>query len=191
MQIDSIWQALDTTTVEHQRFTIRPDGSKHANGHIIGVIEDIPFRIVYEVRIDAHWCVREVMISDLMLGTTLVDLHADGAGGWSDPNGMPMSQFDGCIDIDFTATPLTNILPIRRLEWQVGMTHAIDVVYIVHPQFEVFPAKQSYTCLSTGATGARYHFKMGEFERDITVDADGFVIDYPGLFQRMWAKNNL
>jgi hypothetical protein len=92
--------------------------------------------------------------------------------------------------VDFTATPFTNTLPIRRLDWQVGTSHAIQVVYIVHPGFQIYPAAQTYTCLAISSSEARYHFKMDDFEQEITVDQDGFVIDYPELFERVWTANS-
>jgi uncharacterized protein len=188
MQRDMIWQNLDTSALEHHRFTDLPDGSKHANGLSVGVIEDIPFRLRYHVALDERWHVREVKIIDLIEDNTVVRLGADGEGHWTNADGSAATQFDGCMDIDFTATPFTNTLPIQRLGRQVGITHEIDVVYIVHPEFEIYPAKQFYTCLSADEMGARYHFKMDDFERDITVDPEGFVTDYPDLFQRTWAK---
>jgi uncharacterized protein len=86
-----------------------------------------------------------------------------------------LSELNGCIDIDFTLTPFTNTLPIRRLNWQAGVSQGIQVVYIV------YPARQTYTCLSD----TRYHFRMDDFEREIQVNAEGLVIDYPDLFERV------
>ena len=44
-------------------------------------------------------------------------------------------------------------------------------------------SEQRYTRLDD----RRYRFELthGSFTRDITVDADGFVLDYPGLFSRV------
>lgn len=45
---------------------------------------------------------------------------------------------------------------------------------------------QRYTCLQRTNKGARYHFESlrSGFEAEISVDKDGFVTEYPGLFTR-------
>jgi uncharacterized protein len=115
-------------------------------------------------------------------------LFANGTGEWRGAAGHLRPEFEGCIDIDFTATPFTDTLPIRRLEWHIGTAHNISVVYITHPALTLSVAKQTYTCLAKDSRGARYHFKMDDFEQEITVDAVGFVTDYRELFERKWAK---
>lgn len=183
MQHDLIWQTLYTPAIEHQRVTLA--GNWQANGHIVGVLENTPFSYAYRVMLDAGWRVREVIINDLLAGREAIHLFASGTGQWRAASGQPLAQFDGCIEIDFTATPFTNTLPICRLDWEAGTVHDIAVVYITHPALALSAAKQTYTCL---AKNERFRFKMGDFEQVITVDADGFVTDYPELFRRVWAK---
>ncbi|MGH9942128.1 MAG: putative glycolipid-binding domain-containing protein [Pyrinomonadaceae bacterium] len=43
-------------------------------------------------------------------------LTANGGGRWCDELGEAVSRFDGCLDVDITATPFTNTLPIRQIE---------------------------------------------------------------------------
>jgi uncharacterized protein len=188
MQHDLIWQALYTPALEHQRVTSTLEGGWQAVGHVVGVLEDTPFSYAYQVMLDSGWRVREVVVNNLLAGHEAIHLLGSGTGQWQGADRQPLPQFDGCIDIDFTATPFTNTLPIRRLQWSVGTSHDISVVYIVHPALTLSVSHQTYTCLAKDNTGARYHFKAGDFEQDITVDAEGFVIDYPELFERKWAK---
>jgi len=42
-------------------------------------------------------------------------------------------------------------------------------------------SEQRYTCLERGL----YRFEAGRFEAELPVDADGLVLDYPGLFRRI------
>ena len=44
-----------------------------------------------------------------------IDLLADGEDGWTTRGGAAMPELEGCVDVDISATPVTNILPIRRL----------------------------------------------------------------------------
>jgi uncharacterized protein len=189
-QYDIIWKALYTTSVEHVRFTYHPDESKHADGCIVGIEEGTPFRIGYEVKLDSQWAVQEVFVTDLLQSKPVVHLLSNGEGQWRNKEGTHLAELNGCIDIDFTLTPFTNTLPIHRLQWEEGATYQIQVVYITHPTFEIYPAKQTYTCLFINDENMRFHFKMNNFEREITVNREGFVIDYPELFENVWLTEN-
>ncbi|MBC7812898.1 MAG: putative glycolipid-binding domain-containing protein, partial [Burkholderiales bacterium] len=62
----------------------------------------------------------------------------------------------------------------------------INVVYVNPFERTVTPEMQRYTCLSPNL----YHFEMPsiDFSADIPVDDDGFVLDYPDLFRRVWPR---
>jgi uncharacterized protein len=51
------------------------------------------------------------------------------------------------------------------------------------PELEVIPDPQRYTRLATNTW--LYESLDSDFSREIKVDDDGFVIDYPGLFTRV------
>ncbi len=90
----------------------------------------------------------------------------------------------GCIDVDIQATPITNTLPIRRLDLKAGESMEIRLCYISMPDLIVSAASQRYTALDPGSL---YRFESLEdgFTADLPVDQDGFVLDYPGLFKRL------
>jgi uncharacterized protein len=47
--------------------------------------------------------------------------------------------------------------------------------------------RQHYTCLSWSPTRRRYRFENASgYVNEIDVDADDLVIDYPGLFKRVY-----
>jgi hypothetical protein len=98
--------------------------------------------------------------------------------GWRPPD------LAGAIDVDLTATPFTNTLPVRRLELRNGQAEVIAVVYVEIPSLTVVARRQRYTCLEPGR---RYRFESLEsgFTREIEVDDDGLVRTYPGLFRRV------
>ena len=45
-------------------------------------------------------------------------------------------------------------------------------------------SRQTYTHLARTETGARIRVASGDFRRDIEFDAEGLVVDYPGLAHR-------
>jgi uncharacterized protein len=73
---------------------------------------------------------------------------------------------------------------IQRLDPGVGESVDIDPVYVSFPDLSVFADPQRYTCLEYRR---RYRFESrdSDFVREITVDENGLVVDYPGLFRRI------
>jgi uncharacterized protein len=115
-------------------------------------------------------------------------LLADGEGRWKRGGGESMPELDGCIDVDILATPFTNILPICRLGLEPGESEELTVTYVRVPELLVGPEKQRYGYLEAQADGGLYRFEAlpSGFTAELPVDADGLVIDYPGLFRRAW-----
>jgi hypothetical protein len=88
--------------------------------------------------------------------------------------------------VDVSETPFTNTLPIRRLGLASGEYADISVAYFDGTELQPWPEPQRYTCLEKGEGGGLYRFVSldGGFTADLAVDADGLVVDYPGLFRR-------
>jgi hypothetical protein len=97
-----------------------------------------------------------------------------------------LPEFDGCLDIDISATPFTNSLPIRRLHLQPGQAEEIRVLFIDVPTLEIEHADQRYTGLADGAV--RFESLGTDFVRELAIDPDGLVVTYPGLFTRVYAS---
>lgn len=135
-------------------------------------------------RIDCFddWRVRSADIR--IAGGATLTLRSDGQGRWSDALGNRLPALEGCIDIDLAASPLTNILPIRRVDLADGEAREFRMAYVPFPALEPFVDAQRYTCL---AACRRYLYEAvdGTFAAEIAVDADGLVEDYPGLFRRV------
>jgi hypothetical protein len=79
-------------------------------------------------------------------------------------------------------TPFTNTLAIRRLGLKVGQAAEIKVAYVLVPELRLRAAPQRYTRLAERRW--RFDGLDLDFTADLTVDADGFVVEYPGLFRR-------
>nr|WP_212763221.1 putative glycolipid-binding domain-containing protein [Gordonia araii] len=85
-------------------------------------------------------------------------------------------------EVDISASPLTNTLPIRRLSLDIGRRADIITAYVDVHELTVAPDPQRYTRLDTHRY--RYEARDSDFRRTITVDDAGLVVDYPGLFTR-------
>jgi uncharacterized protein len=114
MEREVMWASWEGSGLEHLRLVTSDDGVI-ANGLVIGLEAGRPFRIGYEIHCDRRWRVQEVRAGAPDLGRPVFDLLADGEGHWKRGGGEPLPELDGCIDVDISATPFTNTLPIRRL----------------------------------------------------------------------------
>jgi len=184
MERTVLWTPWAGPGLEHLRL-VQHDGLILADGLLIGVAEEggQPFRAHYTIQCDARWHVRELRIDMLDAANRRLDLMSDGAGHWADDTGQLLPGLAGCFDVDISATPFTNTLPIRRLALPLGAAADITVVYIDLPALTAQPAMQRYTRLP----GDRYRFEArgNGFTADLLVDADGLVLDYPDLFRRV------
>lgn len=183
-----MWSQWNGRGLQHLRLTYRED-EVIADGIILGTENDAAFRLRYEVRCDSQWSVRKVSV-DTLNGVEAVSLMTDGKGHWSDASGKTIQMLEGCLDIDISATPFTNTLPIHRLALKPEESSDLNVAYIAIPQMQISASRQRYTCLARGITGGKYKYESleSEFTADLTVDADGLVEDYPGLFRRVWSS---
>ena len=162
---------------------VRDGGRVLATAVVEGAENGTPFGVRYEILCDARWRVRSLTVQPLSGGKAL-ELLADGQGRWTTGQGDPLPDLDGCIDADISATPFTNTLPIRRLGLRTGESADLKVAYVAVPGLGVEPDGQRYTCLKEGEL-YRYESLESDFVADLRVDADGLVLDYPGLFRRI------
>ncbi|OBF12499.1 putative glycolipid-binding domain-containing protein [Mycobacterium sp. ACS4331] len=89
--------------------------------------------------------------------------------------------YDGALDVDVVFSPFFNALPIRR----TGLHHRMDsvslpIVYVWLPDLVVKPVTIGYT---GAADGIKVQSPVAS--ATMTVDSDGFIIDYPGLAERI------
>ena len=185
-----MWTAWREPGLEHLRLAQRA-GEVSADSVVIGVKARAVFRLHYTLRCDDAWRVREVDLAQLDDSGQSVRLRADGIGHWRTATGALLPDLDGCIDVDIAATPFTNTLPIRRLGLAGGQSAEIKVVYIAVPELHVRPALQRYTRLHSQAAGELYRYESlsSGFTAELPVDADGLVLDYPGIFRRVWSSS--
>jgi uncharacterized protein len=188
MERQVMWSHSETPGMEHLRIVMGAEEIV-ADGVVLGVENSAAFRLRYETRCDSRWRVRRVETSLVDDGHTL-RLSSNGEGRWFDEAGGALRELDGCLDVDITATPFTNTLPIRRLALKRGESADIKVAYIMIPEIRVMPDEQRYTFVEAVGAGSRYKFEQrgSGFTATLLVDADGLVEDYPELFRRVWAS---
>lgn len=148
---------------------------------IVGKQGDVAYRIMYEIQLDKNWLVRSFEIRTEMRGKEEYTAYTTNTLGHWTKNGQPAHEFDDCIYIDIFPTPFTNSLPINHLNMEQGESRDIKVLYIDIPAEKIQAKEQRYTKLSP--TEYKFENIPNDFEAVITVDEDGLVLDYPGLFK--------
>lgn len=166
------WERLDLAQRQAESQLRACDGHGH------------PFQLDYQLQWDSQCRLRQALLQVETATTRYgVELQGDGQGNWRDGSGQALHALHGCRDIDIWPTPFTNSLPIRRLNLRVGQREAIRVLFIEAPRLALSAQPQAYTRLD--AEHYRFEALDGNgFSATLQVDAQGLVLDYPGLFRR-------
>ena len=138
------------------------------------------FACRYCVRCGPDWTFGSLDVE--IVGGDRLRLDRRATDGWRH-DGVPCPALDPAAEIDLQITPFTNTLPIRRLGLGIGGSAEIVTAYVSFPSLDVAADGQRYTRL--GPTTYRYESLDSDFVRDIEVDEDGLVLQYPGLFERI------
>lgn len=157
-----------------------------AAGRIIGAhcVDHPAFSASYDLVTDENGVTRRLsMRTTLAAGERQMSISRDDEGKWMIDNGSrhQRSTFGGALDVDVVLSPFFNTLPIRRLGLHAESEDIqVPVVYVNLPDLGVQEASLVY---SSGADGI--HVLSPVSSSSLTVDADGFVLDYPGLAERI------
>jgi len=193
------WQRRDTAGTEHTLIDTRR--GLYARGTQLAV-DPIAYTCAYELQTDSDWVTTHFDVSAEGAGWARTLRLELAAGRWRATTseqgnldavlaaagharaGLPGTEdpdlLYGAFDVDLTGSPLTNTLPIRRLNLltaEPGVAHRISVAWVLAPSLEVVQADQIYTRLPEGVI----RFANETFSADLVVDDDGFVAVYPTL----------
>lgn len=181
------WAAAEGPGLEHLRLRLDPLESV-AHGMLMGVENNVPYRLAYKIKWGADWRTRKVTLEvQDARGMRERILKSDGHGNWKDETGDPITELAGCIDVDIAASPFTNTLALKRLDLKPGQSAEIKTAYVSLPGLAVRSDAQRYSCKARGDRGQTllYEGLANDFEAELPIDADGIVLDYPGLFRRL------
>ena len=93
------------------------------------------------------------------------------------------AAYDGALDVDVIFSPFFNALPIRRTGlYQRTDSVSLPVVYVRVPELSVEPETIVY---SSSGPGEPIKLTSPVAQTNITVDDNGFILDYPGLAERI------
>ncbi|GAC85015.1 putative glycolipid-binding domain-containing protein [Gordonia paraffinivorans] len=180
------WRGEDTDRLEQVRLVVSGSRIK-AYGRIIAAATDEQeaFSASYELQTTDAGVTKRLTVHLIReAGETQFGITRDGEGTWlvRRPDGeVIQSDFDGAEDVDLALSPMFNALPLRRLKLGPGSpTVDVPVVYLYLPDGEVKSATVSYTVREDGIG-----LVSPLATTTLTLDENGFVIDYPTLARRV------
>lgn len=177
-----VWKSTYISTTEFT--TIRVNDNIEVNGQINGQGLGKFLNVNYQLTINKQWEIQAVKINFISDTLFNISLRKNEKKQWLNDKGEILSKLKNCTDIDINLTPFTNTLPIKRLNLTVGESKEIEVVYFDLPSNNFSPSKQRYTNLGNGVY--KYESLASGFIANLQVDNDGLVLNYPGIWHRVF-----
>ncbi|MGH2716742.1 MAG: putative glycolipid-binding domain-containing protein [Thermoleophilaceae bacterium] len=169
------WRGLDEWRAEGCTIE-RGDHGLRAVGVQLGVTYQLDYGLETGPELFTQRLVLGVRDAAGERGVLLERSEADGS--WT-ANGEPLPHVEGALDVDMALSPLTNYMPAARLG-EAPVDHVMAWVDV--PSLEVSRSRQRYEPI--GARRVRYVGLDDGFTAELDLDADGFVLHYPGLAGR-------
>ncbi|HEU4837211.1 MAG TPA: putative glycolipid-binding domain-containing protein [Pyrinomonadaceae bacterium] len=159
----------------------RLDSEWRLEGTAVFLHESRTCRLSYLIGCDSIWQTQSAVVSGWYGDEDVnLELSVDAHRRW-EVNGVAKPAVDGCVDVDLNFSPATNLLPIRRLNLQIGQQAEVKTAWLRFPSFELEPLSQIYERL--GEFKYRYSSNEGAFVAELTVNQVGFVTVYPQLWE--------
>jgi len=189
-----LWQRIDSHGSEWCTLEREPEGWRF-RGIVLAEVATVPVLVEYVVALASDWSTRTVEIL-MRSGDTIepreLRLTVAPDQRWrverkpspdtSMPKDDPMA-LHGLIDVDLGFSPVTNTLPIRRLDPAIGEAVAVTAAWVRFPELTIEPLPQRYIRLAERRY--RYESAGGAFVAEIEVDDLGLVTAYEGGWQRI------
>jgi len=167
-------QGMEAAAIEH----VSPNW--YLQGTVLLEHEGRPCRFDYGVVCDNAWQTLWARVNGWIGGARVNQRVArDLAGQWRQ-NGVVCPAVQGCLDVDLAFTPITNLIPIRRLNLAVGTSATVRAAWLRFPDFSLVPLDQSYTRESERRY--RYESGGGRFSAPLEVDDTGLVLRYGDIW---------
>ena len=172
----ALWQWVDRPGHEAARLTSLTSGWR-LSGAAAFADQGTPCSLTYEIECSESWRTMRARVSG-WVGERDIDIRVDN-GWWM--NGAEVAAVRDCIDIDLNFSPSTNLLPIRRLNLAPGQSEVVTAAWLRFPSFALEPFPQRYTRIDD--THVHYRSLTSNFEATLTVDGEGMVVDYEGVWR--------
>ncbi len=194
------WSKDDPVGAEIASVALLPDRMQ-ASGVAIGSDPE-PYRLDYQLETREGFVTARVLVTARGDGwSRRLELTRSGAAGWnadvSQEGDISLPEAGGdltglaeALDPDLGLSPLFNTMPVLRHRIHDDGAAEFLMVWISVPDLSLHPSPQRYSHLETRAGGERLiRFEAvgdgDDFVADLIYDADGLVVDYPGIATRI------
>ena len=154
------------------------------HGTVLAVYHRQPMRLEYRVKCNSVWQTRSVEVRQ-WLGDQERKLvwRIDSQRRWWQGS-RQLRGLRGCEDVDLQFSPITNTLPIRRLQLEIGQSAQVRAAWVRLPHLKMTILHQCYTRI----TRSRYLYQSATgFSAELMLDNFGLVKTYPKLWERVSA----
>lgn len=184
------WQGADPARLESVRALI--SGSRlRASGRLIAAAD--PDSEPYSVSFDASFGDADAA-GRVLLRTTTADherqlaLTRTEEGVWLVDRGAEAERadFDGAVAVDVVGAVTFTALGVRHLGLHGAEgDHEIPVVSVSLPDLAITVVRHAYRTVALDADGATIDLTRDGATSRVRVDADGVVVDFPGIATRL------
>jgi hypothetical protein len=185
------WQGGDGRALESARVLLAHTGMRALGRSVHAPLDQPAFTASYRLFVDDQGVLARLSVTSAAADRERnLTLNRTEDGYWllDTGSGGGRAEFGGAQDVDLAYSPLFNALPVRRLglHRQPG-DHELPMVFVMLPALEVQLVTQRYRTVSPLDERGRavIEFSSDDFRAELVVDADGIVLDYPGLATRL------
>ena len=151
------------------------------SGVLVAKLREVSFSARYELLADSAFRARSLLIEKTQGGTIAHRKAEHRKGGWF-VDGKMMAELNECNDVDIEASPVTNTIPIRRGNLEIGERVDFTAAWVKFPSLTVDRLKQSYERLSD----RKYRYRSASgFTAELEVDDIGIVVRYGDVWKKI------
>ena len=175
------WKGIKYNSLENMK-CIRVADTFRISSKISGNFNNCNFVCDYSLETTLNWEVKNFEIEFVTNECDKKFIGKNYNGKWV-INGIEEALYNNVTFIDISLTPFTNTLPIKNINFEKNIEQNISVIYLDVLGSNISLVQQAYKKI----TDTKFSYKnfQSNFETDILVDNDGFVLDYPNLFKRV------
>lgn len=182
------WAGVDGLRLEAARVVLG-ERSLRASGSLVSTRHDgtEAYTASYSLATDEIGVAQRLTVRTTRAqGEQYVTLTRSEEGIWLVEQGASTvrATFSGALDVDLAFSPLFNALPVRRLSLhRAAAEHDLAMMFVSLPGLEVGCVRKTYRTVSVGETTV-VSVASDVVTVELTVDADGLVLECPGLALR-------
>ena len=174
------WRGTDGRTLEAVTILHEPGGVRVRSQYLDAGPK--PFSVRYDWILNGNWETRSLSVYMTQDAQRDLAIERVDAASWR-VDGSVRSDLDGCEEVDLSITPFCNTLALRRFRSASGLSGNLTALYVSFPDLVCSSSRQRYEQIDEETFK---YFDLGAhqgFQARLSIDSNGFVRSYEGLFE--------